>query len=133
PTRNQKNASCDHGRSVNQRTNRRRSFHRIRQPDVKRELPGLAGGTAENQQCDEGGAGADGQKSRVFEATASLVVKQKGAAVVVEPKHPEKEPEIADARGDESFLRRSGGARPLDPEANQQIGRESNQFPANEK
>src|SRR6478735_6590251 len=118
---------------MNQRTNRCRSFHRIRQPDVKRELPGFADGTAENQQRDKSGAGANAQQSRLFQATASLVVKQKGAAVVVEPKHPEKEPKIADARGDESFLRRSGGARSLDPEANQQIGRKSNQFPANEK
>src|SRR5438874_10994564 len=118
---------------MDQCTDRCRPFHRIRQPDVKRKLPRFADGTAENQQCDEGGAGANGQKSSVLEATASLVVKQKGAAVVVEPKHPEKKPEIADARGDEGFLGRGSRARPLDPEANQQIGREPDQFPANEK
>src|SRR2546421_892451 len=118
---------------MDQCTDRCRPFHRIRQPDVKRKLPRFADGTAENQQCDEGGARANGQKSRVFETTASLVVKQKGAAVVVEPKHPEKKPEIADARGDERLLGCGGRARSLDPESNEQIGSKPNQFPTNEK
>src|SRR5207248_9247596 len=116
---------------MNQRTNRCRSFHRIRQPAVKRELPRFADGTAENQQRDKSGARANSQQSPVFEATASLVVKQKGATVVVDQKHPEKEPEIADARGEESLVRSSGGARPPDPNANQQIGSEPNKFPVN--
>src|SRR5207248_11511778 len=117
---------------MDQCTDRCRPFHRIRQPDVKRKLPRFADGTAENQQCDEGGAGANGQKSSVFEATASLVVKQKGAAVVVEPKQPEKKPEIADARGKEDLFICCSRARYLDPEANQQIGRELDQFQSTE-
>src|SRR5438093_621897 len=80
---------------------------------------------AENQQRDKGGADANGEKSRVFEATASLVVKQKSAAALIKPKHPEKKTKVADAGGDESFPGRGGSARPLDPKSNEQIGRES--------
>ena len=100
---------------------------------MERKLPGFADGTAENQQSNEGCAGANGQKSRVFKATASLIVKQKRAAVVIEPKDPEKKSEITDARGDEGFLGRGGRARSLDPESDEQVGRKPNQFPANEK
>src|SRR5436190_17492792 len=52
---------------------------------------------------------------------------------MIQPKHAEKESEIADARSNKGFLRRGGGARTFDPEADQQIRSESNQFPANEK
>src|SRR5439155_1806203 len=118
---------------MDQRADRGRSFHRVRQPDVEGELSGFSDRAAENQQRDEGGAGANGEKSRVLQATAALVVKQKGAAAVIKPKHPQEKAEIADAGGDESFPGGGGRARPLDPESNEQIGRESDQFPANEK
>ena len=40
---------------------------------------------------------------------------------------------IADARGDERFLRRGRRARFVNPESDQQIGREPDQFPADEE
>ena len=40
---------------------------------------------------------------------------------------------IADARGDERFLRRRRGARFVNPEADEQIGGEPDQFPADEE
>ena len=41
------------------------------------------------------------EEACLFEATAALVVKQERAAIMIEPKDPEKETEIADAGGDE--------------------------------
>ena len=43
---------------MDQRADRRRAFHRVRQPDVERKLARLADRAAENQKRDEGGAGA---------------------------------------------------------------------------
>ena len=107
---------------MDQGTDGRWAFHCIRQPDMERELPGLSDRTAENQQRNEGRAGANGKKSCVFQTTAPLIVKQECAAAVIEPKHPEKKPEVTDAGGDEGFLGCGSGARPIDPEPNEQIG-----------
>ena len=52
---------------------------------------------------------------------------------MIEPEHAEKKSHVADARGDERFLCGGRGARSLDPEPNQQIGSEPDEFPANEK
>ena len=48
------NAGGHHRRGVDQRGDRRRAFHRVRQPDVQRELRGLADRAAEDQQRRDG-------------------------------------------------------------------------------
>ena len=44
------NAGRDHRRGVDQRGDRRRAFHRVRQPDVQRKLRRLSDRAAENQK-----------------------------------------------------------------------------------
>ena len=44
------NARGHHRRGVDQGGDRRRAFHRVRQPDVQRELRGFADGAAKNQE-----------------------------------------------------------------------------------
>ena len=62
-----------------------------------------------------------------------IIVEEQRAAAVIEPEHAEEKSDVADARGDERFLRRCGRARFVNPEPNQQIRREPDQFPANEE
>src|SRR5205823_1878457 len=97
---NEKHASGDHGGGVDERAHRRRAFHRVRQPDVQRELPRLTDGTAENQERDKCGTRAERNECGAFEATASIVVKEQRAAAAVEPENAKKKSEVTDASGD---------------------------------
>ena len=45
-------AGRDHGRGVDQRGDRRRTGHGVRQPDVQRNLRRLAAGADQQQQAD---------------------------------------------------------------------------------
>ena len=47
------NTGRHHGRGVDQCGDRRRTFHRVRQPNVQRKLRGLADGAAKNEQRRE--------------------------------------------------------------------------------
>src|SRR5216110_1684546 len=100
---------------------------------MQRELSGLADCSEKNQQRDERGAGAEHGQAGAFETAFAAVVKKKCAAAIVEPEHAEKKSHVADARGDECLLCGSRCARSLNPEADEQIRREPNQFPKNEK
>src|SRR5207247_9483913 len=101
---------------MDQGTDGRWAFHCIRQPDMEGELPGLSDRTAENQQRNEGRAGANGKKSCVFQTTPPLIVTQECPAAVIEPKHPKKKPEVPAGGGDEGFLGSGSGAHPTDAE-----------------
>ena len=46
-------AGVDHRRGVDQGRHRGRALHRVRQPDVQRELGALADGAGEDQQRDD--------------------------------------------------------------------------------
>src|SRR5205809_8086295 len=100
---------------MDQGTDGRWAFHCIRQPDMERELPGLSDRTAENQQRNEGRAGANGKKSCVFQTTAPLIVKQECAAAAIEPKHPEKKPQMTDSGGDDGLHVCGSRALPMYP------------------
>ena len=69
----------------------------------------------------------------LFEAAISAIVKEQCAAAAVEPEHSEEKSDVADARGDERFLCRGRRARFVNPESDQQIRREPDQFPADEE
>ena len=71
---------------MDQRADRGRPFHRVRQPDVERELPRLADRAGKNQKRDEGGAGTDRQQPGGFEATFSAIVEEQSATAAVEHK-----------------------------------------------
>jgi hypothetical protein len=100
---------------------------------VERELPRLADRARKNQKRDEGGAGTDRQQPGGFETTFSAIVEEKSATAAVEPEDAEKKSEVADSRGDKGFPRCSRGARLVNPETDQKIGGEADQFPADEK
>ena len=48
-----KDAGRDHGRGVNQRADRRRTSHRVRQPDEERDLRRLAGDAQQHKERDQ--------------------------------------------------------------------------------
>ncbi len=58
-------ARRDHGGGVDERGDRRGAFHRVGQPDVERDLRGLAGG-AEDEQEGDGGEPAGAVPLRVL-------------------------------------------------------------------
>ena len=53
-SRDEEDASGDHGGRVDESADGGRAFHRVGQPDVQRDLAGLAGGSAEDEQADAG-------------------------------------------------------------------------------
>ena len=112
----------DHRRGVDQRGDGRRAFHRVGQPDVQRELRGLADGAAEEQQRNRGA-------EDVMLAELGEVDR---AVRPVAPDDAEQETEVADAVDDEGLLR--GVARGLlfVPVVDQQLGAETDQLPEDE-
>ena len=127
---------------MDQGTHGRRSFHRIWQPHVQRQLTRFADGTTEDEQRDRGrhrhpdkGCLSDHFRDRrLFQTAGSrFVEEEQGARLGVEPQHPDQESQIADPSRDESLLRRRRRAGLLIPEANQQIGCNSHKFPTHEQ
>src|ERR1039457_4996260 len=126
---------------MDQRADGGRALHRVGEPDMERELAGLAYGTAEDQQADRGGGGQPARehlRGKVAEDVAledaiAPVVEEKGAGGIIEPDKPEQEAEVADPGRDERLLgcRRCG--RPVKPEPDEQIRCQSDQLPADEE
>src|SRR5204862_3545772 len=98
---------------------RSRTLHRVGQPDVQRELSGLANCAAENQKRDESCACAKQGQAGTFKTSAAAIVQKQCATAAIEPEHSEKKPHGAAARGDECFLCCRCRARSLDPEADE--------------
>ncbi len=95
------NAGGHHRRGVDQRGDRRRTFHGVRQPDVQRELRGFSDGAAKDQER------RDREILRITGNAADLlghVLKNNGAGRGPDHQDPEHESEIADAIGQERFL-----------------------------
>src|SRR5215831_21393175 len=118
---------------MDQRADGGRTFHRVRQPDMQRELSRLSNCAAENQQRDECGACAEHSQTGAFKTPVATIVKEKCAAAAVKPEHPEKKSHVANARSDECLLCGSRCTRFLNPKPNEQIRRKPDQFPKNEK
>src|SRR5205809_2210957 len=114
---------------MDQCADRGRTLHGVGQPDVQRELSGLANRTAEDQERDEGGACTKHGEAGTFKTTAAAIVEKQCATAIVEPQQSEKKSHVADAGGDEGFLCGRRGAGSLNPEADEQIRREPDEFP----
>ncbi len=143
--RDQKHPGGDHRRGVNQRADRRRTFHRVRQPDVERKLRALANRAAENQERDHGDPGHAGKCLRFGEVMQIFLgedlIKIQAAGLDVEKNQADKENCVADARGEECF--ESGkfcahGLRIVDvmfvrradrPKADEQVRTQAHDFP----
>jgi hypothetical protein len=132
-------AGGHHRRRVDQRGDRRRAFHRVRQPDVQRHLRGLA------HRADEQ-ADADHRRHRPFLARQhgnGQVAHHPGVGErsgVVQGPDPvehagdaEQEAEIADAVDQERLEVGEDRRRLLVPEADQQVGHQAHRFPAEEQ
>src|SRR5207237_1626980 len=104
---------------MDQCAHRCRAFHGVRQPDVERELSGLADGAAKKQQRNKSSAGAERNKTGVFKAAVVSIVKDQCAGSSVEPQNAEKESDVANASSDECFFCSGRCARPLNPESNE--------------
>src|SRR5262249_2665092 len=117
---------------MDQRADRRRTFHRVRQPDVQRELTGFANCAAENQKGDKSCARAKHSETGAFEATAPAIIEEQCATAIVEPEHTKKKSHVADPRRNERLLCGCRGARSLDPESDEQIRSEADKLPKDE-
>ena len=139
--RHEEDARRHHRRRVDERADGRGAFHRVGQPDVERELAGLANRAAEEQQTNrragresaEGGVRDHLGERVLFEAAAPGIVEEQRAGLGVEPHDAEEEEHVADARGDEGLLGRRRRAGLVEPEADEQVAREAHQLPAHEE
>ena len=134
-TDNQVNARRDHCRGVDQRRDRRRTRHRVRQPDEQRDLRALAGHADEQQQRDRGdGRRADGEGRAGSAEDRPEIERAEGRR---HQEQAEQQSGIADAVGDEGFARRIADLRAfalfVKPEADQQEGAQADAFPTGEQ
>ena len=131
-------AGVDHRRGVDQGRHRRRALHRVRQPDVQRELGALADGAGEDQQRDDPDRDRRARRpgSRAGSDERQLVIESRMFRVprVDEDRHdPEREADVADAVRDERLLARLGGGPLAIPEPDQQVARQAHQLPGHEQ
>ena len=96
-------------------------------------MPRLAGRAAENQKRDERRACAEHRQTRAFQTAVTAIIKEQGAALVIQPQNPEKKSHVADAGGDERFPGRGRRGWTFNPKADQQIRRQTDQFPKNKE
>ena len=129
-TRDHVDACRDHRCRVNQRGDRRGAFHRVRKPDVQRNLRGFAGG-AEDQQKSDGGENAT-VPFRVDADRVEDVAEVERTELANDEEHREQEAEVADAVDDEGLFAGVGGGVLLEVEADEQVGGKTDALPADE-
>src|SRR5215207_8933290 len=127
-THDQVDAGGDHRRGMDQRRDRGRPLHGVRQPDMQRELRALASRTAEEQEGDGGdhrhrGSGHLSEDLAEFER----------AELIEDPDQPQPKCQVADAVDDERLLRGAGGGAASEPEPDQQVRRQTNPLPEEEE
>ena len=124
----QVHARGDHRGGMDQGRDRRRTFHRVGQPDIKRNLCALGRGGPEQEQRDaklgrlwQGGQGRSIQDVPV----AKVMTGNHGP----EPEDGERKAEVADPVDQECLQRRRRGCRPRVPVADQQVAANPHAFP----
>ena len=121
-------AGGDHGGGVDEGGDGGRTLHRVRKPDVERELRALAAGAEEEEQGNPG-EGADGNLWDLGEDFLEV----HGAE---DPEHPhdaEAEAEVTDTVDDEGFLGGVAGGATSEPETDEQVGAETDRLPEDEE
>ena len=134
-------AAGHHGRRVNQRADRRRARHGVRQPDVERDLGALAAGAHEQTaareveppsrrmaQAEQRDLGARQHLARHAHQGAEV----RAAVDLEQEEETHQEAEVADAVGDERLLARGGREILLEVEADEQVAAQADAFPAQE-
>ena len=131
-------AGGHHGGGMDQRGNRGRAFHGVRQPGVQQELRRLAHRAHEEQQAGDRQRidlpaeeidGLAGERGRLREHGVEF----DRAGQHEHREDAERKAKVADAVDDESLDRRSVRLRLVIPEADQQVAREADAFPAEEQ
>ena len=120
-----------HGGGMDQGGDGSGAFHSVRQPDVQRNLRGLAG-SAQHQQQRNGGEEA-ALHLRIRGDGAEHLVEAEGAEVGDHQEHREQKAEVADAVKDERFLAGVRSRLTQVVKADQQVGGESHALPADEQ
>ena len=125
-TGDQVDAGDDHRRSVDQCGNRRRAFHGIRQPNMKRELRGLARCSGEHAEPkDRQDVHANQARDGEFLNLGDV----KRARLHPDQDDRQQQAKIAQPGDDKRLHGRLGGGRLVEPEADQQIRRKPHQLP----
>ena len=130
---------------MDQRRHRRRAGHRVGQPDVERNLGGLADGADEQAQPDQRGepplaAQPRGHRHRALDDRRKrgldlAEVQRRSTHVGERPQDQEdadQEPEVADPVDDERLHPAMGVPAVSEPEADQEVGAEPHTLPAEE-
>ncbi len=120
-----------HGRSVDQRGDRRRAFHRVRQPDIQRELRRLAAGADEQQQAGGGDHRIANVKLSAARQQVDLGVLHR-AEVPGDGEHAQDESGVTDTVHDECLVGGGRGGVALEVEADQQVRAQAHALPAHE-
>ena len=131
-------AGGDHGRGVDQGRDRRRPFHGVWKPGVQQELRRFAHGADEQQDADQ--VEHVDLRAQELHGLADLLRRGSKHRVVLDGvehgedgEDAEGETEIADAVDDEGLDRGGVGGGLVIPEADQEIGGETDAFPAEEQ
>jgi len=121
----------DHGGGVDQCRDRGGALHGVGQPHIQRQLCRLAGSTDKKQQRDDG----DGGPAFLQQIVGVLkhLLEPERAKRGEDQHQGDDEPEVADAVDDERLLACGRCRRLLEPERDQQIGAEPDQFPSHEQ
>ena len=130
--RDQVDAGRDHRGGVDQRGDRGRALHRVRQPGVQRQLRRLG------DRRRRAAAARSSWRSRSptaisLGASANAVGVVDRVQVVPDHEDAERHPDVADRVHDERLLGRRDRGRALPPEADQQVRREADEAPAGEQ
>ena len=96
---------------------------------MQRDLRRLAGGTDEQQDANEVGRK---RRGRTGGERGLHAVELERAERVVEQEHAEQEAGVADAVGDEGLLAGARVGQVFEPEADEQVRRKADTFPADE-
>jgi hypothetical protein len=123
-------ARGDHGGGVDEGGDRSGAFHGVGEPDVERDLRGLAGGSEDEEERDGGEDSSLPQGMRADLAEDAAEAER--AEVRDEKEHRDEESEVADAVNDEGFFAGVGGGVAREPEADEEIRGEAYAFPADE-
>ena len=136
----EEDAGGDHRGRVDEGGDGGRALHGVGQPDMERELAGLADGPAKDQEADgrRGGEAARKEVREVgerggFQDAMAAIVEEQRALGVLQPEQAEEEAEIADARRDEGLLRGGCGGGLVEPETDEEIRGQADQLPAHEE
>ena len=121
------NARGHHRRGVDERGDRRRAGHRVREPHVQGELGGLAEEAAHEQRADGDGKGL---------RSGGVVLQRDEVERAVEReahRDAEDEPEVTDAIDDKRLLRGSSGVVLVEVMRDQHVRAETHEFPEDER